>query len=59
MSYSVVHNSVHPPDSTKNHDKLMHFYHFLDVNYSFELIYIETYVPQFIEHNKFFLGTVK
>ena len=27
-------------------------------DYSFELISIETYAPQFIEHNKFFLGSV-
>ena len=27
-------------------------------DYSFELISIETYVPQFIGHNKLFLGSV-
>ena len=30
----------------------------MGANYSFELISIETYAPQFIEHNKFFLGRV-
>ena len=30
----------------------------MDANYSFELIFIETYAPQFIGHNKFFLGSV-
>ena len=27
-------------------------------DYSFEVISIETYAPQFIGHNKFFLGSV-
>ena len=30
----------------------------MGADYSFELISIETYVPQFIGHNKFFLGSV-
>ena len=30
----------------------------MGADYSFELIFIETYAPQFIEHNKFFLGIV-
>ena len=30
----------------------------MGANYSFELISIETYAPQFIEHNIFFLGSV-
>ena len=29
-----------------------------DFDYSFELISIETYAPQFIVHDKFFLGSV-
>ena len=30
----------------------------LGADYSFELILIETYAPQFIGHNKVFLGSV-
>ena len=30
----------------------------MGADYSFELIFIETYAPQFIGHNKFFLGSV-
>ena len=30
----------------------------MGADYSFELISIETYAPQFIGHNKFFLGSV-
>ena len=30
----------------------------MDADYSFELIFVETYAPQFIGHNKFFLGSV-
>ena len=30
----------------------------MDANYSFELIFIKTYVPQFIGLNKSFLGSV-
>ena len=30
----------------------------MGADYSFELISIETYAPQFIEHNKVFLGSV-
>ena len=30
----------------------------MGADYSFELIYIETYAPQFIGHDKFFLGSV-
>jgi hypothetical protein len=30
----------------------------MGADYSFELISIETYMPQFIGHNKFFLGSV-
>ena len=30
----------------------------MGADYSFEPISIETYVPQFIGHNKFFLGSV-
>ena len=31
----------------------------MGADYSFELISIETYAPQFIGHNKFFLGSVR
>ena len=31
----------------------------MGADYSFELISIETYAPQFIGRNKFFLGSVK
>ena len=30
----------------------------MGADYSIELISIETYAPQFIEHNKIFLGSV-
>ena len=30
----------------------------MGADYSFELIFIETYAPQFIGHNKIFLGSV-
>ena len=30
----------------------------MDADYSFELISIETYAPQFIGHNKIFLDSV-
>ena len=30
----------------------------MDADYSFQLYSIETYAPQFIGHNTFFLGTV-
>ena len=30
----------------------------MGVDYSIELVSIETYAPQFIEHNKIFLGSV-
>ena len=30
----------------------------MGTDYSFELIFIKTYAPQFIGHNKFFLGSV-
>ena len=30
----------------------------MGVDYSFELIFIETYAPKYIGHNKFFLGSV-
>ena len=30
----------------------------MGADYSFELIFIETYAPQFIGHNIFFLGSV-
>ena len=30
----------------------------MGANHSIELIFIETYAPQFIEHNKIFLGSV-
>ena len=30
----------------------------MDADYSFELIFIETYMPQFNGHNKLFLGSV-
>ena len=30
----------------------------MGADYSFELIFIETYAPQFIGHNNFFLGSV-
>ena len=30
----------------------------MGVDYSFELISIETYAPKFIEHNKLLLGSV-
>ena len=30
----------------------------MGADYSFELVSIEIYVPQFIGHNKFFLGSV-
>ena len=31
----------------------------MGADYSFEFISIETYAPQFIGHNKFFLGSVR
>ena len=30
----------------------------MSADYSFEYIFIETYAPQFIGHNNFFLGSV-
>ena len=30
----------------------------MGADYSFELIFIETYAPQFIGHNELFLGSV-
>ena len=44
--------------SSKTALRILIFSMTMGANYSFELISIETYAPQFIGHNKFFLGSV-
>ena len=45
--------------SSKSAPRILIFFSMaIGANYSFELIFIETYAPQFIGHNKFFLGSV-
>ena len=44
--------------SSKMAPRILIFSMTMGADYSFELISIETYAPQFIGHNKFFLGSV-
>ena len=44
--------------SSKTAPRILVFSMAMGADYSFELISIETYAPQFIGHNKFFLGSV-
>ena len=44
--------------SSKTAPRILIFSIALGVDYSIELIFIETYAPQFIGHNKIFLGSV-
>ena len=44
--------------SSKMAPRILIFSMDMGADYSFELISIETYMPQFIGHNKFFLGSV-
>ena len=44
--------------SSKTAPRILIFSIAMGADYSFELIFIETYVPQFIGHNKIFLGSV-
>ena len=45
--------------SSKMAPKILIFSIAMDADYSLELISIETYAPQFIGHNKIFLGSVQ
>ena len=45
-------------DSSKTAPRFLIFSMAMGPDYSFELTSIETYVPQFIGHNKFFLDNV-
>ena len=44
--------------SSKTAARILIFLIAMGSDYSFELISIETFAPQFIEHNKIFLGSV-
>ena len=44
--------------SSKTAPRILIFSMAMSADYSFELISIENYVPQFIGHNKLFLGIV-
>ena len=45
------------PGSSKTAPRVLIFSMAMGADYSFEFISIELYVPQFIGHNKFFLGS--
>ena len=45
--------------SSKTAPRILIFSMAMGANYSFALISIETYAPQFIGHNEFFLGSVR
>ena len=45
-------------DSSKTAPRILIFSMAMGANYSFKLISIETYAPQFIGHDKLFLGSV-
>ena len=44
--------------SSKRAPRILNFSIAMDADYSFELISVETYAPQFIGYNKLFLGSV-
>ena len=44
--------------STKTAPRILNFSIAMGADYSFELIFIETYAPKFIGHNESFLGSV-
>ena len=44
--------------SSKTTPRILIYSMAMGANYSFEVISIETYAPQFIVHNKLFLGSV-
>ena len=44
--------------SSKTAPRILIFSMAMGADYSFELVSIETYAPQFIGHNKLFLGSV-
>ena len=51
-------SAVYLAGSSKTAPRILIFSLAMGADYSFELISIETYAPQFIGHNKLFLGSV-